>query len=167
LQQGQGAFQPGLGAPGLHLYIDGLGHGNWLQAGTDPVPLHASDSTVAEWLAARGGGAVVGLCMGLGAFLLRRLLLSIGAGQPFQSRNASRIAGIAGLIMVATIAAGVLRYAAAHLVLGRLGLGGQGSPVAAYLTVSFVPLLAALFLLAVAEAFRRGTELAKDTEGLV
>jgi hypothetical protein len=30
-----------------------------------------------------------------------------------------------------------------------------------------VPLLLALFLLALAEAFRRGLELAKDTEGLV
>ncbi len=99
--------------------------------------------------------------------LLRRLLLSIGAGQPFQRGNAARIAAIAGLIVVAAIAAGVLRYVAAGLVLGRLGLGGPGSPVAAYLTISFVPLLAALFLLAFAEAFRRGTELAKDTEGLV
>jgi hypothetical protein len=129
--------------------------------------LHASDSTVAEWLAARGGDAVVGLCIGLGALLLRRLLLSIGAGQPFQRGNAARIAGIAGLIVVATIAAGVLPYVAAGLVLGRLGLGGPGSPVGAYPTISFVPLLAALFLLAFAEAFRRGTELAKDTEGLV
>jgi hypothetical protein len=167
LQPGRGAFQPGVGAPGLHLYVDGLDHGNWLQAGTGPVPLHASDSTVAEWLAARGGDAVVGLCIGLGALLLRRLLLSIGAGQPFQRGNAARIAGIAGLIVVATIAAGVLPYVAAGLVLGRLGLGGPGSPVGAYPTISFVPLLAALFLLAFAEAFRRGTELAKDTEGLV
>ncbi len=141
--------------------------GYWLQAGTGQVTLHASGSTVAEWLASRGGGAVVGLCLGFGAVLLRRLLLSIGCGQPFRRGNAARIAGIAGLIAVATLAAGVLPYVAARLVLDRLGLGGPGSPVIAHLAISPVPLLLALFLLAVAEAFRRGAELAEDADGLV
>lgn len=139
----------------------------WLQAGAGQVTLHASGSTVAEWLASRGGGAVMGLCLGFGALLLRRLLLSIGCGQPFRRGNAARIAGIAGLIAVATLAAGVLPYVAARLVLDRLSLGGPDSPVTAHLAISAVPLLLALFLLAFAEAFRRGTELAEDAEGLV
>jgi hypothetical protein len=92
-------------------------------------------------VAGRGGGAVVGVCLGLGALLLYRLLLSIGAGQPFERRNAARIAGMAGLVVVATLSAGVLPYAAARLVLERLGLGGPGSPVAAHLMIPAVPLL--------------------------
>jgi hypothetical protein len=152
---------------GLQMQQAGLGKDSWLQAGTGPVTLHADGGTVAEWLASRGGGAVVGVCMGLGALLLYRLLLSIGGGQPFQRGNAARVAGMAGLVVVATVSAGVLPYIAARLVLDRLGLGGPGSPVAAHLTISAVPLLLALFLLALAEAFRRGVELAKDTEGLV
>jgi hypothetical protein len=140
---------------------------SWLQAGVGQVTLHAPGSTVAEWLASRGGGAMVGLCMGFGALFLRRLLLSIGRGQPFQRGNAARIAGIAGLIVVATLSAAILRYVAARLVLDRLGLGGPGSSVTAHLTISIVPLLLALFLLAFAEAFRQGTQLAKDAEGLV
>lgn len=150
-----------------HLPIRELGQHSWVQAGAGPVTLHAAGSTAAEWLASRGGGAITGLCIGLGALLLRRLLLSIGRGQPFQRGNAARIAGIAGLIVVATVAAGVLPYVGARLVLDRLDLGGAGSPVTADLTISVVPLLLAVFLLAFAEAFRRGTELARDAEGLV
>lgn len=149
------------------LHADGVTNGSWLQSGTGPVTLHADRSTAAEWLATRGGGAVVGVCMGLGAFLLRSLLLSVGRGQPFQRGNAARIAGIAGLTVVATIAAGVLPYVGARLVLDRLNLTGAGSPLTADLSISVVPLLLAVFLLAVAEAFRRGTELARDTEGLI
>lgn len=152
---------------GLQIRQAGLGTGSWLQAGAGPVTLHADGGTVAEWLASRGGGAVVGVCIGLGALLLYRLLLSIAGGQPFQRGNAARIAGMAGLVVVATVSAGVLPYVAARLALDRLGLGGHSSPVAAHLTISAVPLLLALFLLALAEAFRRGLELAKDTEGLV
>jgi hypothetical protein len=149
------------------LPVHWVGQCGWLQAGVGSVTLHAPGSTAAEWLASRGGGAVVGLCMGLGALLLRRLLLSIGRGQPFERGNAARIAGIAGLVVVATVAAGVLPYVGARLVLDRLHLGGTGSPVTADLAISIVPLLLAVFLLAFAEAFRRGTELARDAEGLV
>jgi Protein of unknown function (DUF2975) len=157
---------PGL-QPGLILYIDGVDKNSGLQTGTGPIDLLSSGSTRAEWLFDRGGFAVAGACMGLGALLLRRLLLSIGAGQPFQPGNAARIAAIAGLLAAATIAAGVLPYIAARLVLGRLGLGGPGSPVTAHLAISVTPLLLAVFLLAIAEAFRRGSDLAKDAEGLI
>lgn len=160
-------LRPGLRVPDLYLYIEGISKGDWLQAGNSEVTLHASGSTVADWLASRGGGAVVGLCLGFGSLLLRRLLLYIGCGQPFQRWNAARIAGIAVLIAVATLSSGVLHYVAARLVLNRIGLGGPDSPVTAHLTITAVPLLLTPFLLAFAEAFRRGTQLAKDSEGLV
>lgn len=160
-------LQQGLSAPGMHLYVDDLDHDNWLQAGTGTVILHASGSTVAEWLASRGGPAIVGLCLGIGSLLLRRLLLSIGRGHPFQRGNAARIAAIAVLIAIATLSADVLPYCAARLVLDRLGIGGPSSPLAARLTITIAPLILALFLLAFAEAFRRGAELTADVEGLV
>jgi hypothetical protein len=37
---------------GLQIRQAGLGTGSWLQAGADPVTLHAGSGTVAEWLAA-------------------------------------------------------------------------------------------------------------------
>ena len=161
-------LQQGAAIPaGVQMYVDGVSQDNWLQIGTGPVPIHSVGSTVAEQLAGHGGSAVVGLCIAVGAFLVRRLLLSIGSGQPFQRGNAARIAGIAGLIVVATFAASLLPYLAARLVLDRLGLGGPGSPLDADLAIPAAPLLLALFLLAFAQAFRQGTELAKDAEGLV
>ncbi len=160
-------LQPGTEQPGLQLYVDGVDQNNWIQPGMGPFTLNSVGSTAAEQLVAHGGSAVVGLCLGWGALLVRRLLLSIGRGQPFQRRNAARIAGIAGLIVAASLAAGMLPYLAARLVLDRLGLGGPGSPLYAHLAIPAAPLWLALFLLAFAQAFRRGTELASDAEGLV
>jgi hypothetical protein len=54
-----------------------------------------------------------------------------------------------------------------NLVLQRLGLSGASSPIFAEVAPSLGLLLAVPFLLALAEAFRRGAELAKDVEGLV
>ena len=94
-------------------------------------------------------------------------MLSISGGQPFQRGNPARVTQLAGLIAAATIAAGVLPYLAAHRVLGRLGLSGPASPLYAHLAIAGAPLLAALFLLVFAQAFRRGAELAQDNEGLI
>ena len=54
-----------------------------------------------------------------------------------------------------------------HLVLQRLGLTGPSSPIYAEVVPSLGLLLVVPFLLVLAEAFRRGAELAKELEGLV
>jgi DNA-binding Xre family transcriptional regulator len=51
----------------------------------------------------RGGLAVVALCVGVGAVWLRRVLISIAEGRPFPSGNAARIAGIGGLLALASL----------------------------------------------------------------
>lgn len=152
--------------PRLVLYV-GAGGDNWLDLGSGPFVFNAWDSSVGEQVLAHGGTVVFGVCLWWGALLARRLLLSIGGGQPFQRRNAARIAVIAALMVVATAAGGLLPYLAARLVLGRLRLGGAGSPLVAQLAIPVMPLLVAVVLLAVAFAFRRGTHLASDAEGLV
>jgi hypothetical protein len=110
---------------------------------------------------------ITGLCLLWGALVTRRLVLSISGGQPFQRGNPARVTQLAGLIVAATVAAGVLPYLASRLVLERLGLSGPASPLYPHLAIAAAPLLAALFLLVFAQAFRRGAELAKDTEGLI
>jgi hypothetical protein len=151
----------------VRLDLAGKTSGSWLEADTGALTLRSFDSTVAEQLSSRGGVAVLGLCVGAGALLLRRLLLSIAQGEPFRAGNAARVAGIAGLIVVASLGAAVLPSVAAGLVLGRLGLAGSGTPVTTTFAFPYVPLVVALLLLALAEAFRHGTELARDVEGLV
>lgn len=160
-----------LGDPGgnkIRLDIPGVENSHWLEADVDSLRLRSWGSTVAEQLLSRGDSAIAGLSLGAGALLLRRLLLSIAEGEPFRRGNAARIAGIAALTLGGSIGAAVTPGLAGGLVLERLGLDGADSPVAAT-TFSFpqTPLLAALLLLTLAEAFRRGTELAQDVDGLV
>jgi hypothetical protein len=107
---------------------------------------------------------ITGLCLMWGALVVRKLVLSVSRGQPFQRGNPARVTLLAGLIVAATIATGVLPYLAAHLVLGRLGLTGRASPLYAHLAIAIAPLLVALFLLVFAQAFRQGAELAHDVD---
>lgn len=159
----QGVFQPGLA-----LYVTGIPQDTWINVGTGrSFTLRSWGSTITEQLLSRGASLITGLCLLWGALLVRRLVLSISSGQPFQRGNPARVTQLAGLIVTATIAAGVLPFLAAHLVLGRLGLSGSASPLYAHLAIAGAPLLVALLLLVFAQAFRRGTELAQDTEGLI
>ncbi|HWC09629.1 MAG TPA: DUF2975 domain-containing protein [Acidimicrobiales bacterium] len=151
----------------VRLEIPGAAAGNWLEAHADALTLRSWGSTVAEQLFNRGGVAVLGLCAGVGALLLRRLLLSVAEGRPFAPGNAARLAGIAGLTLVGSLASDFLPAVGANLVLRRVGLAGADSPIFADFTLSLAPLLVAPLLLALAEAFRRGTELAQDAEGLI
>jgi hypothetical protein len=141
-----------------------------LEAKAGTLTMQSWDSTVLEQLTARGGTAVSALCVGGGAFLLRTLMLSTAAGHPFQHGNAARIAGVAGLIAVAAVASAVLPYVSAELVFHRIGLSTAGSAVAPPPLLpgsTPVHLLVALLVLALAGAFRRGRELARDVDGLV
>jgi hypothetical protein len=149
------------------LNLPGIPNSSWLEGHGETLGLHSWDSTVPEQLLNRGGFAVVGLCMGVGAVWLRRVLISIAEGQPFEPGNAARIAGIGALVALASLANDILPVLGSNLVLQRLGLTGSNSPIFADVMLSLGPLLAVPFLLVLAEAFRRGAELAHDVDGLV
>lgn len=132
------------------------------------LTLRAGDSTVAEQLLSRAAAAMLGLCIGLGAVLLRRVLRSVADGRPFRPGNPACLAGIAALMVVASLAAAVLPAVASARVLDRLALDAAASPIASLpVNLDLGPLLATLVVLALAEAFRRGGELAHEVEGLI
>ena len=161
-------LQQGLFQPGMELFVNGIPQDTWIDVGTGrSFTLNSWGSTITEQLLSRGAGLITGLCLLWGALVVRRLVLSISHGHPFERGNAARVTQLAGLIVAATIAAGVLPYLAAYRVLGRLGLSGPASPLYAHIAIAGTPLLVALFLLVFAQAFRRGAELAQDTEGLI
>jgi hypothetical protein len=166
---------PGAATPGGEVTVDPYDHAirldapgkvrsSWLEVAAANVQVRAGESTATEQVLARGGFAVLGLCLGAGAVLLRRLLLSIADGDPFERRNAGRIALIAGLVAVAAIASQALPVLATELVARRIGWTGL---VSSHLDLPLAPLAAVPILLVLAQAFRRGTELATDSEGLV
>lgn len=150
----------------IRLNVPGASAG-WLDVPPDRLILRSWGATMLEQATSRGAFAVIGLCVGYGALLLRGLLLSIAEGQPFRTGNARRIATIGGLVVVGSLAADVFPVVAGGLVLSRLGLTEASSPIFSQLSFSLWPLLAVSILLALAEAFRRGGQLARDVDGLV
>ena len=130
--------------------------------------LSAWDSTVVEQLLARGDAAVLGIAVGLGAWLLLPVLESVAAGRPFGSGNSRRLAWLAVVVAVAGSIGPLLPQFGALAVLDRLGLVGPDSPFVMGVTFSFVPIMvAASLLLVLAEAFRQGERIDSDVEGLV
>lgn len=161
-------------APGEELPADAirvpgfdLPPGSWVETGGDSLVLRADHSTLTEQLLARADAVALGLSLGVGGVLLRRLLLSIAEGRPFRAGNARRLATIAVLVAAGGTLAGVLPDLAGVLVLDRLGRTGPGSPFEVGVTFPLLPVLVAPVILALAEAFRRGAELADDVDGLV
>jgi hypothetical protein len=134
--------------------------------GVDTV-LSSWGSTVAEQLLSRGDAAVIGLAVGLGAWLLDPVLESIAAGRPFGGRNARRLAWLALVVAVAGSIGPVLPQVGTLAVLDRLGLAGPGSPFTVGATFSLLPLVLGGLLLVLAEAFRQGERIDSDVEGLV
>lgn len=116
---------------------------------------------------ARGDAALGGLAVGLAALLLAPVLTSVAAGEPFRHGNAARIGATALTILVAGTVAPMLPQLAALAVLDRLGLAAPGGPFVVGLGLDLAPFGVAALVLVVAEAFRRGTQIADDTAGLV
>ncbi|WP_171058152.1 DUF2975 domain-containing protein [Modestobacter altitudinis] len=134
----------------------------------DGLALSAWDSTIAEQLLARGDAVVLGLAVGVGAWLLRSVLTSVAAGRAFGTDNARRLNGLAVVVVVAGGIGPLLPQIGSLVVLDRLDLVGAGSPFVMGLTFGFPPvLLTGLLLVVLAEAFRQGERLSQDVEGLV
>ena len=130
------------------------------------LTLAAWGSTRVEQALGRGDWLLGGLGMLVAAILLEPVLRSTALGRPFAPGNAGRLLGTAGVVASVGTVAPLLPAAAGALVLARTGLGDSGHLVAAGSLDPF-PLLVAAVLAVIAEAFRRGERLARDTEGLV
>ena len=144
----------------------GLPPGSALVVPTDTVSLRAWDSTRGEQALARLDVVVVGVGVAVAAWLLHPVLRGLERGQPFARGNARRMAGIALVIAAVGVLVPVCRGLASSAVLARLDLADP-APVSATTMFDLWPLLVAVLVLAVAEAFRRGEQLHDDVEGLV
>ena len=131
------------------------------------VLVSAWDSTVAEQLLARGDSALLGLTVGATALLLLPVLTSIREGAAFRPGHARRLGVLAAVVAVYGVVAPLLTAAATASVLHRTGLSQQRVFEPDGATFGFLPFVVAVGLLVLAEAFRRGEQLADDVEGLV
>lgn len=158
----------GLAAPGARLAPaapTGLQTGS--SAGADgTVTVAAWDSTVLEQVLGRGDALIGGIALLVGAGLLRPTLLTVAEGRPFAPGNARRVRLLAAVIAAGGVLAPLLPQIAGVLVLERTSLDTTGR----FLLMPSIdpgPLVLAAVVLCVAEAFRAGTALADDVDGLV
>ena len=168
---------PGAGGDSTELTIPGVKvHDGWLSpapigavrlAGVDgEVTLTAWGSTRAEQTLARGGWLVGGLGLLVMAILLAPVLDSIAHGEPFAPGNARRLVLVGVTLAVTALLVPALPAWAGWLVLERTGLADTGRFTLAG-GLEPLPILTAALLVVLAGAFRRGEQLARDTQGLV
>ncbi|MBB1245340.1 DUF2975 domain-containing protein, partial [Streptomyces durbertensis] len=104
------------------------------------------------------------LLLALVLFLLLRIAGTLRAGDVFVPRNARRLLAIA----VATVAIGLLGPLVEAITTQLLVADTAVAEAVPFVyTVSTAPLLLGVLIAALAEAFRQGTRLRADTEGLV
>ncbi len=103
-----------------------------------------------------------------GAVVLRNVLRDIGRGQPFHPRMESRLAGLAVVVVAATLLQPQVSTLATVVVLNRIDGLADGSPLG-FLMFEFelLPLVVAGALVVLSRVFRHGRQLTEDTEGLV
>ena len=112
---------------------------------------------------------VLGAAVLIGAaYCLYRVARSLRAGTPFHRANARRLITAALIVLFGGFIAGLADvFSTMSLAMDAQELLGDESSVVASGTLPLTPIGIGLLLLALAEFFRRGTELSDDVEGLV
>lgn len=132
--------------------------------GADTVVVRITDAGAGPWLASLLPGVVLSIAVGLGAWLLLRLVRRIEQGQPFVSASATSLRLLGATVLVGSLAVS-LGLGVAEAVISQRALDGA-DPVFGF-EVSFLAFVSALLMLALAEAFAQGVRLQEDVEGLV
>lgn len=100
-------------------------------------------------------------------FLLRRIVRTVRARDPFITANAGRLRLMGLLVMGVGMGLQFVRFAAEANVLDRVDRLAPGLVWRHDLDLSYWPIAAGVLLLGVAEVFRQGAQLRADVEGLV
>ncbi|MBT9256619.1 DUF2975 domain-containing protein [Phycicoccus sp. MAQZ13P-2] len=110
-------------------------------------------------------GVALTVLVAVGCLLVQRLMRGVAAGDAFDPRNVSRLRGLALLLALGVPVVWFARVTTDLALLSGadLGAGGPGALV----EVPWLPMLGGMVLALVAEAFRAGTRLRDDVEGLV
>lgn len=140
------------------------------QDGSATATLHVAALPAELRLLIGSGHALAAIGTFAAALYGRRFLLSIWDGRPFDPRNPRRLVGVGLGLLVGGVGSSAMGSVASHAVLAHLGRRPDQADTALAapaLPVDLDGLWWALIALAVAEAFRRGRQLAEDADGLV
>ena len=135
------------------------------EAGT--VLLTVADLPAPLRLLTEAPATLTNLCAAVAAVLVFRLLRDARAGLPFTDRSPARLTALAVVVVVGGLGGQLLESVARLVVLDHVGATAGDGPVRLDASLDLGPLVVAVGILALAEAFRTGRRLSRDTEGLV
>jgi hypothetical protein len=159
---------PAADRAGEALRLPGLPAGTAVTSTAEEFRLSVEELPAGLRLLSQASTSLVFLSVGAGAWFLAMVLRSIRAGHPFDRRNPGRLIGVACALVLGGVVAPIVANAGANAVLDHLDLLDPGGPFALVIVnLEFSGLFFAAVVLAFAEAFRRGSTLADDVEGLV
>lgn len=110
-------------------------------------------------------GVLMAAMVVLGCWLLVSVMRTVAAGDPFHPSNVRRMRAVGGLLVLGAPVVHFFDRAVTDALLAQYDLGGV--EVVALLTVPGLPVLAGMVVALLAEAFKGGSRLRDDVEGLV
>lgn len=130
------------------------------------VQLVIEDASPLLWLLALAPTVIVALSLSVVGFQLLGILHETYAGKPFFDSSARRLRMVSRVIAIAAVTAPIL-WSVANVEIAEDAAPSLDVPGDIDLSQMLTWLLVALVVRVIAEAFRIGTELRRDTEGLV
>lgn len=124
-----------------------------------------ADPSVAQRLLELAPGLLTVLLIATGCALIVAVMRTIAAGDPFVARNVRRLRQLAALLLVGPFFTSFLSISAHGALLGDVDLGGL--PLTAHLDMPWAWFIAGLVVALLAEAFKTGSRLRDDVDGLV
>lgn len=110
-------------------------------------------------------GLLLTAVVAVGCWLVWRVMRDVAAGDAFHPRNVTRLRGLAVLVAVGVPTVWFARISIDLALLSSADLGSGGPGV--LLEIPWLPVLVGSVLALLAEAFRAGSRLREDVEGLV
>lgn len=127
--------------------------------------IQVEDPSIGQRLLDLLPGLLLAALVVVGAVAIRRIARAIGDGDPFAPGQVGRLRLVAGLLMIGAPVVGVVDLFSRGAILAGTDLGGL--PPATTLSFPALPVLVGLCLALIAEAFKVGTRLREDVDGLV
>ena len=124
-----------------------------------------ADPSAGQRLLALAPGVLATLLVLLACWCLVLVLRTVAAGDPFEPLNVTRLRVVAAVLVIGWPVVFFLQMAVQGALLGSLDLGGLD--VSFGLDLPWVPVLAGMVIAMLAEAFKAGSRLRDDVDGLV
>jgi hypothetical protein len=136
-----------------------------VEHGEGVYELLVDDPTTGQRLLDIAPGVLTLALILLACWLVIRLMHDIGRGEAFTLRNVTRMRLLAALLAFGVPIVGFARLSCSGAILGGIDLGGL--PPAFYFEIPWLPVVIGTCVALFAEAFKAGTALRADVEGLI